>query len=125
MYAHSHMHTSSNTSLTPWDKILHTVRVSTEASHVHREHAPSPTLQDVGTVGDEGLGDRGVAVTSSGVEGSVPTLVLNLNTGTCMYILYIVHVHDYVHVSLRKRTILCNCAQNLHLYIPEALSKRY
>lgn len=66
--------------ITPWDEVLHTVRVATEASHVHRKHAPCPTLQDVGTIGDQGLGDRGMAVTSSGVEGSVPTLVLDLNT---------------------------------------------
>ena len=68
--------------LTPWDEVLHTVRVPTEAGHVHREHAPSPTLQDIGTVGDKGLGDRGVAMTSGSVQGSVPTLVLNLNTGS-------------------------------------------
>ena len=66
--------------LTPWDEVLHTVGVPTEAGHVHREHTPGPTLQDIGTVGDEGLGDRGVAMTSSSVQGSVPTLILNLNT---------------------------------------------
>ena len=68
--------------LTPRDEVLHTVRISTEAGHVDRQHAPGPTLQDVGTIGDEGLGDRGVAMTSSSVQGSVPTLVLNLNTGS-------------------------------------------
>ena len=68
--------------LTPRDEVLHTVGVPTEAGHVHREHTPSPTLQDIGTVGDEGLGDGGVAMTSSSVQGSVPTLILNLNTGS-------------------------------------------
>ena len=69
-------------SLTPWDKILHTVGVATEAGHVHREHTPGPSLQDVGTIGDQRLGDRGMAMAGGRVEGSVPTLILNLHSGT-------------------------------------------
>ena len=30
------------TSLTPWNKSLHAVRVPTETSHVHRQHPPPP-----------------------------------------------------------------------------------
>ena len=46
------------------------------------KHPPSTSLKDVGTVGDEGLGDRGVAMTGGSVESCIPTLVLNLYTGT-------------------------------------------
>ena len=71
-------------SITPGYEVLHTVRVATKTSHVDRKHPSSTTLQDNGTVRDERLGDRGVAMTGGSVEGRVPTLVLNLNTSTCM-----------------------------------------
>ena len=73
---------SSLYSLTPWDKILHTVGVTAEAGHVHGEHTPGPSLQDVGTIGDQCLGDGGVAMAGGSVEGSIPTLILNLHSGT-------------------------------------------
>ena len=69
-------------SLTPGYEVLHTVRVATKTGHVDRKHPSSTTFQDIGTVGDERLGDRGVAMTGGSVEGRVPTLVLDLNTGT-------------------------------------------
>ena len=49
---------------------------------MHREHTPGPSLQDVGTIGDQRLGDGGMAMAGGSVEGSVPTLILNLHSGT-------------------------------------------
>lgn len=80
--SHIFLHTILTKLLTPWNEILDTIRVATKAGHVDREHPPCPSLQDVGTVGDKCLGDRGMAMTSSSVESSVPTLVFYLNTGT-------------------------------------------
>ena len=79
---HIFLHTILTDSLTPWNEVLHTIRVATKAGHMDWEHPPSPSFQDVGTVGDKRLGDRGVAMTSGCVESSVPTFVFYLNTGT-------------------------------------------
>ena len=72
----------SHQSLTPWNEVLHAVRVAAKAGHVDWEHPSGSSLQDISTVGDKGLGDRGMAVTCGSVESSVATFVFYLNTGT-------------------------------------------
>ena len=64
---------------------LHAVGVATEACHVHGQHSPRPSAHHLlgRSIADQGLGDRGVAMAGSNMEGCVVLFVLNIHPGTC------------------------------------------
>lgn len=68
--------------LTDRDEGLHAVGVATETGHVYGEHAPRPPPHEVGPIAGQRLGDRGMAMASSNVEGSVALFVFHVHTST-------------------------------------------
>ena len=64
------------------DEIVSTVGVATQTRHVDRKHTPGTSTQEVGTIGNQRLGNGLVAVTGGNMQSSVALLVSHINSST-------------------------------------------